>query len=73
MIADFLDEDYEFLEILTKCILRETFEIYGPGLLCTFDVHDDFFDEDVLCYTINLHGLSNFRGHNCMPVVVLGL
>ena len=69
MIGDFLDEDSEVLEIPTECISRETFEKYGPGLLCTFDVHDDFFDADVFSYMDCPTG--NFRGHHCM--VVLGV
>ena len=51
MLCDFLDEGSEVLEISPEFISRETFEKYEPGLLCAFDVFEDFFEAVVLRYT----------------------
>ncbi len=69
MLNDFLDEGSEVLEIPTECISRETFEKYGPGLLCMFEIYDDFYKEGVLSYVGCPMG--RFIGYHCM--VVLGV
>ncbi len=68
-IDDFLDEGSEVLKISTKFISRETFDKYGPGLLCMFEVFDDFCKADFLSYLDCPTG--HFIGYHCM--VVLGV
>jgi hypothetical protein len=64
-----MDEGSEVLEISTECISQETFDNYGPGLLCMFEIFDNFFKEGVLSYVDC--PLRHFVGYHCM--VVLGV
>jgi hypothetical protein len=69
MIDDFLDEGTEIVETAPENISRETFEKFGPGLLSTFEVYDEFLDAHKLSYTDGPRG--RFVGHHSM--VVLGV
>ena len=69
LLGEILDKGSEIVETSPENISRETFEKFGPGLLSTFDVCDDFLDAHVLSHTGG-PGRRYAGGHS---MVVLGV